>query len=435
MRGAIATLLLLACAEQQEVRWPAEELEAPRDLLLRRLGGQPLELVRLDTAVRFTWALSDQDALVLLRFDDELDRVLLDFDGPRIRLGDIALPTPKGIWKFERGVGLDEAAEVPEWARGLGVAPRCPALQGQPTSLPAGLRTSFSGPPGIAFAAYPGGLAELSAAGGSPRLWPQPVDVVAGVWSEGRLWVGLEDGRLAVLHPDSGAIGPSSPTSVALPIRGLAAAPDGTVVAVDGASVTWWSQAGGPFERGPTLDLAAPADDCRNQPVLLSWWPARTAFVAAHRAVNLPAIATRALMTVSRTEAQAERLAPDLRSIHALFTDDRGEPVILGQSLGIDAINPDARAVIRFDRSAREWRVQRPLDIPLQNAFGALGFLGGFLYVGQKGLFGAFRHYGDICSPEPVLGGGDYDGLVPLDEHHALVSECGEDTVYLVERR
>ena len=55
--------------------------------------------------------------------------------------------------------------------------------------------------------------------------------------------------------------------------------------------------------------------------------------------------------------------------------------------------------------------------------------------MGLEGLIGAFRDYGGTCSPEPVLGGGDYEGLVPLDEHHSLASGCGQEVVFLVEHR
>lgn len=436
MRRAIATLLSLwACAEPEQVRWPAPDPEAPNDLLLRRLPDDEVELTRFEPAPQFTWALTDEAEWLLLRFDSELDRVLLEQDGPRIRLGDVALPSAKRLFRYERSTGLQPVEALPEWAQGLGVTPRCPSLEGQRISLPSGMRTSFAGPPGVAYVAYQGGVAEFSLGGAPPRLFPQAVDVMVGAWSEGRLWVGLTDGRLAALDPATGALGASSPTSVTLPVSGLAAAPDGTVVAVDGALVTWWSQGGGPFERGPTLELPAPQDRCISKQVLLSWWPARSAFVATYRASLRPATAPQALWTVSRTEARAERLSLDLGAINGLFPDDRGEPVLLGQSTGLDALNPQARVVIRFDPGTGEWRAERPLGVPFHDALGALGFVAGFLYVGQEGLIAAFRDYGGTCSPEPVLGGGDYDGLVPLDEHHALASGCGQDAVYLVERR
>lgn len=436
MRWAWATLLLsFACAQREAVSWPPPDPDAPHQLLLLRLPDGSVELSIFEPEPQFSWALSEDDAWVLLRFDEELDRVLLDRDGPRIRLGDVALPPAKHLWSYELGSGLRPVDQLPEWAAGLAVAPACPELQGQRISLPASLRTTFSGPPGRAYVAYFGGVAEISLQGAQAKLWPQTIDVTAGVWSGGRLWVGLNSGKVAQLDPASGIVGPASAEDLTPPVNAMAAAPDGTLLAVDGALVTWWSQGAGPFERGPTLELPPPLGRCGSQQVLLSWWAERSAFLATYRASLTPATASRSLLTVNRTAALPERLSPDLGAIKALFSDDRGEPVILGQSTALDPLNPQARAVIRYDPDSRQWRAQRPLGIPFYDALGARGVPFGFVYVGLEGLIAAFRDYGGTCSPEPILGGGDFDGLVPLDEQHSLASGCGQEAVFLVESR
>lgn len=426
-------LLLLACTEPEQVNWPSPDPEAPHQLLLRRSPDGELQLTIFEPADPFTWALADDDAWLLLRFDAELNRVLLDREAPQISLGNVALPTPKKLWTYGRDEGLRAVEQLPDWASGLGVTPTCPELVGHRVALDSELLTIFSGAPGSAYAAYLGGVVEIKAGQAEPRVWPQPVHVTAGVYSGGRLWVGLIDGSLAELDPMSGEVVRATPTTSGQAVRGLAAAPNGTVVAVDGAMVTWWSQGGAPFVPGPPLDLSLAGDRCHQRSVLLSWWPERSVFLATVRGPVLPSPSSRALWTASPTEVKAERLSPDLGAITGLFADDRGEPVLLGQVTTLEPLNPQTRAVIRFDSDLGQWRAERTLGVAFYDALAARSFSFGFVYVGLEGLSAAFRDYGGTCSPEPVVGEGDHNWIAPLDEHLSVAGSCGQREVSVIE--
>lgn len=428
----LALLVFASCLAPEVVERPPPPSGLSEEFYLFGRAGQPPRLYSAP-GVDFTRLLAPGDHLALFRFDHRLSRVFLDRRGEEVILGEVAPPEPIEVHDLDPSGHFTPAAQPLPWTQALGVAVTCPNLSSIAFRLPGPALTSFPGAPGTVYVAYEGGLARWTQGSTTPQLWPQSTPLTAGAFDGARLWVGAGDGRLGILDPTTGAVDWRAATSSTGPIRGMAAAPDSRVVAIDDRHGTWWWSSPGPWSAGLDLDLPSTRRDCRGRPVLLGWWAERSRFLATQRALRRPDELPRALWGLQPDRHEAERLSANLLAITGLFLDTDGGPVLLGNADRVEAINVSTRVLVR--PNAGEWAPERPLGIAFRDALAAAAIPQGFVYVGLEGLISTFREYGGTCSPEMILGEGDFEGLWPLDPDHLVASRCDGETTFLIERR